>query len=480
MINNSGANGWGPQRIIGIKIEFHLFFISLLLFGPNLLFLDTEALTVTCGESDNSIRLQTPHPDLTPAERLHELAAILAHHGIDEWDVYGDFHKSTADNDHSFLRNFEAEVANEFGKDDAVFMPSGVMAQSIALLIHYQDQQQRGTPKKKCFACHPTSHLLLHEEKGFKELCGFDAIPIHSSNHDNIGVGLGAPPMLLEHLQKTDLDDVSTLILELPHRELGGKLTPWEDVLQIQQRVRNKGTAFHCDGARIFEATAGYQQSLAELAEPFDSFYISFYKGLGGMSGAMLMGTSEFCDQARVWLRRFGGNLFTLLPYVASAWVGYQRHWKLMEPTIAVGDDNNDRDVLLSFSEKREKLVRIVQRLTSTPEGRATDFAKIACFEPNIPQVSMVHLYLRPTVDECQGYRDAVQAHGGVCLFHRIRPVDENSIGFQQGYRSMVEISIGQANGGIPDDVWVEAWSEFAHHAMKQLSFTSSADENLE
>lgn len=145
------------------------------------------------------------------------------------------------------------------------------------------------------------------------------------------GLGLGAFPLSLEHVQEClkphETDEISTLFVELPHRELGGKITPWEDILKMQQLCKNEKIAFYCDGARIFEATTGNQETLAKLAEPFDSLYISFYKGLGGLSGAMLMGDKEFCREARIWLRRFGGNLYTLLPYAISGWSGYRRYW---------------------------------------------------------------------------------------------------------------------------------------------------------
>jgi threonine aldolase len=51
---------------------------------------------------------------------------------------------------------------------------------------------------------------------------------------------------------------LSTLIIELPHRELGGRLTPWEDVISIGELCKKNGVKYHCDGARIFEASAGY------------------------------------------------------------------------------------------------------------------------------------------------------------------------------------------------------------------------------
>eukprot|EP01083_Nonionella_stella_P040458 109787_1 len=72
---------------------------------------------------------------------------------------------------------------------------------------------------------------------------------------------------------------LSTLMIELPHRELGGKLPPWDDVISIGKLCKSENIRYHCDGAWIFEASAGYKKNLAELAEPFDSMYVSFYKG---------------------------------------------------------------------------------------------------------------------------------------------------------------------------------------------------------
>ena len=85
-----------------------------------------------------------PHPELTPAEMLRKLADDCERFGIDKLDVYGDF---TLDSTNSYLRRFESDIAMEFQKEDGVFMPSGVMAQQIALLIHAS--QQRKQKQKK-------------------------------------------------------------------------------------------------------------------------------------------------------------------------------------------------------------------------------------------------------------------------------------------------------------------------------------------
>jgi threonine aldolase len=432
---------------------------------------------------------------------------------VDEWDVYGDFHKSAED---SFLRKFEESVATEFGMEDAVFMPSGVIGQSIALLIHHdrkQQQQQQsidrfnsddGTrplsrPAKKAFACHPTSHLLLHENEGFHHLCGFDAKVIQDKRNNNSGRGLGGEPLRYQHLidsistdisssngqEEVEWNDISTIMLELPHRELGGKLTPWDDMIKIRNSLNKRRNehghvvAFHCDGARIFEATTGYgddgRTTLQELTEPFDSMYISFYKGLGGLAGGMLLGDTDFCKNARRMLRQFGGNLFTLHPYIVAAWVGYQQYW--IQPNNndknANSNTNKHQSSILTFQEKKDKLVRIVSKLSSLGDS---SFGKIGRFEPRIPQVPMVHIYLRATVEECDAVRDEIIIEDGVCIFHRLRPIDgDDHIAKSEGYQCKLELSIGQANGDIGDEIWISSWKKFSERI---LSSTENKTEN--
>ena len=75
--------------------------------------------------------------------------------------------------------------------------------------------------------------------------------------------GLDGGTLGVEPLRYVDaegaIDESSSLIVELPHRELGGKLTPWEDIPRMAGLCREKNVAIHCDGARIFEAAAGYK-----------------------------------------------------------------------------------------------------------------------------------------------------------------------------------------------------------------------------
>merc|ERR1719506_2425711 len=159
----------------------------------------------------------------SPAQTLHDLATFCENDGIDTFDVYGDFpssKKSNSGGSHSeeeeasssYLRAFESEIATTFGKQDAVFMPSGVMAQSIALLIHASSSSSSQTSssskkknnnnsagnsngnrnneeqsKRKIFACHRTSHLLLHENEGYADLLHMDAVILPLAEPTPIG-----------------------------------------------------------------------------------------------------------------------------------------------------------------------------------------------------------------------------------------------------------------------------------------------------
>jgi threonine aldolase len=201
---------------------------------------------------DHIVDLQAQHPALSPSLILSSLADSCVEMGTKTLDVYGDFNLTSEE---SSLRKLEANLRDTFGKEDAVFMPSGVMAQNIALLIH-------ATEKKKLFACHHSSHLLLHEQDAYRELLKMEPIIIDTTNEYAAGE-LHIPAMQFHHvksifLSHTNAKQLSTLLLELPHRELGGKLTPWPEVLQIGIMCRNHGVKYHCDGARIFEAAAGY------------------------------------------------------------------------------------------------------------------------------------------------------------------------------------------------------------------------------
>jgi threonine aldolase len=197
---------------------------------------------------------------------------------------------------------FERRIADLLGKGDAALLPSGTMAQQIALRIHCD---RRGV---STVAFHPTCHLELHEHSGYAHLHGLKAELV--GDRDRL-------------IELKDLEGlhapIGALLIELPQREIGGRLPEWDDLVQQVEWAKSRDAATHLDGARIWESAPYYERSHADIAALFDTVYVSLYKGIGGFSGSVLAGPEELIAEARVWRRRHGGSLYNLFPFAATA-----------------------------------------------------------------------------------------------------------------------------------------------------------------
>jgi threonine aldolase len=326
-------------------------------------------------------------------QRSREVLARLAEEvGEDEWpDSYGAG---------KLIDGFEREVAGLLGKEAAVFMPSGTMAQQIVVRIW---SDRHGT---RIITFHPTCHLEIHEAKGYAYLHGLQ------------GLLVGNPRQLLT---LADLDaihePVGVLLLELPQREIGGQLPAWEDLLAQTAWARERNIAVHMDGARLWEAAPFYDRPYAEIAALFDSVYVSFYKGVGGIAGAVLSGPANFIAEARVWQRRHGGNLVQLFPYVLAARAGLRQR-------------------LGRFPIYHERAVAVARTLAAIPG---------VTVKPDPPQTNMMHVYLRGDRERLVAASLAIARTERVALFSNLRPTDVPDHWY-------FELVIGDAADALTDD----------------------------
>jgi threonine aldolase len=214
-------------------------------------------------------------------------------------DMYGDG---------GVVAELEAEVASILDKPAAIFMPSGTMAQQIALRVH-ADRRNR-----QIVLFHPQCHLAVHELGGYERLHGLHGRLIGEPNRlvtladlkgDAGAGGVAEAP--------------AALLLELPQRDLGGQLPAWDDLIAQVAWAHDVGAAAHMDGARLWGCATFYERSLAEIAEPFDTVYVSFYKQVAALAGAALAGPPDVIAEVREWRRRHGGTLHGMWPHASSA-----------------------------------------------------------------------------------------------------------------------------------------------------------------
>jgi threonine aldolase len=240
---------------------------------------------------------RVPAPD-----RLRQLADVATD---DEVDGYGNGGEVAA---------LEQEVAELLGKPAAVFLPTGIMAQQSVLRV-YADRA--GTSR---VAVHGLAHLLVHELNALEEVHHLRIERLTSEPRQPRPDELAAIPGKL-----------AAVTLELPLRDAGFVLPTWDELVVFSESCAQRGVPLHLDGARLWESTPYLEHSLAEVAALASTVYVSFYKVLGGISGAALAGPEDVIAEVRRWQRRLGGNLYSLFPYAVSARHGLRTVLPLMD-----------------------------------------------------------------------------------------------------------------------------------------------------
>ncbi|MGM0481166.1 MAG: threonine aldolase family protein [Pseudomonadota bacterium] len=348
-----------------------------------------------CQQASNSL---LRHPQLSMAEQLHSLAAEVA--ADEQRDVYGSG---------QLIESFEHQVAQLLGKEAALFLPTGTLAQPLALKVHSQQTGNIGV------ALHPTSHLLLHEQMGIEHLWGLSPQR----------VGQPRQPVELQDLNSLHSSQLAALLIELPMREIGGQLPDWESLVEQTDWARKNGVRSHLDGARLWQTPTFYQRGLAEICALFDSVYVSFYKDLAGISGAVLAADADFIQQAKVWARRAGGNLISLYPELLAARKGLRENLPVMPDAVHYA------------------------------RALGCALAEIDAIEvtPNPPQAAMFHLTFTLSRQDLAEKISLYVQEQGVVILPLPRSGDEN--------HSVCEITIGRNAMAQPQSFWLRHMKQF-------------------
>lgn len=289
--------------------------------------------------------------EYSPAETFAQMSAWCEQHQVTH-DRYGEG---------ELIQSFEQKLAKLLGFEAGLFVITGTMTQPTAMQIACEMKRNNKV------AMHPSSHIQLHENQGYQLQQRFNLLP----------VGKPFQPWVLEDLVKIP-DTLAAVLYELPMREIGGQLPSFEELSRIKAHCEQNDIHLHMDGARLWETAAYYQKDYAEICEGFDSVYVSMYKGIGGLGGAMLLGDQAFIDQAAVWMHRQGGSVYHRTPYIVAAAMQFEQRLALMPALF-------------------ERTKQLYQILSEFPSLTAN---------PVKPQANMLHIHLPVSQDKAIALRD--------------------------------------------------------------------------
>lgn len=203
-------------------------------------------------------------------------------------DVWGD--------DPSVLA-LEEQTADLFGKEAAVFCPSGTMTNQIAINI------QSSAPGE--LICDHYSHIYQYEGGGI----GFNS---RLATQTLVGdKGRLTAEQIEQAIRSEDIHFAPTQLvcLENTCNKAGGTVYALEEIKKIRRLCEHKGLKLHLDGARVFNAIVASDYTTRDLGEQFDSISVCLSKGLGAPVGSLLLGTAQAMKRARRIRKIWGGGM---------------------------------------------------------------------------------------------------------------------------------------------------------------------------
>jgi threonine aldolase len=248
---------------------------------------------------DRTVRLSGDGLGLTPPEYANLLNRLLEEHGIvpDSYSLGG------------VVEQLEDACARVLGKERAIFMPTGTLANHMAV------RALAGGP----------SRVIVQEDSHFYQDEGDCAQTL--SNLTLMPLAPGKATCTADDVQHV-LDQtrgarvvsrVSVIAVETPVRRKQGERFDDGELAKIVALARREGIKLHLDGARLFLQAAYTGQSVADFARPFDTVYVSMYKYFNAASGAILAGPREVIDGMYHGRRMFGGGLSSVWPFAMVA-----------------------------------------------------------------------------------------------------------------------------------------------------------------
>ena len=194
------------------------------------------------------------------------------------------------------INKLEAFAADLFGKESALFVPSGTMANAISIMVYCRpgDEVLLGAN------CHP----YLYEAGGGAALAGVQMREVGTR-------GIYTPREFVAALRPEDIHYAPTglVMVENTHNVSGGIVFPFDYLQEIRQITLDHKLPLHMDGARVFNAISASGKTTREMGSVVDSLSICLSKGLAAPVGSVLVGSKKFIHKARRYRKMLGGGM---------------------------------------------------------------------------------------------------------------------------------------------------------------------------
>jgi threonine aldolase len=275
------------------------FLISAGLPGLALGAMRTDAIAVPADAGDRTVRLSGDGVGLTPAQYATLLTRLLDEKAMtpDSYSLGG------------IVEELEAQCARVLGKERAIFMPTGTLANHMAVRA----------------LAGGSSRVIVQEQSHFYQDEGDCAQTLSSLTL--MPLAPGRATFTADDVQHV-LDQtkgarvvprVSVIAVETPVRRKQGEHFDATELAKTIAIARREGIRLHLDGARLFLQAAYTGEPVSEYAKPFDTVYVSLYKYFNAASGAILAGPRDIIDGMFHGRRMFGGGLNTVWPFAVVA-----------------------------------------------------------------------------------------------------------------------------------------------------------------
>ncbi len=195
------------------------------------------------------------------------------------------------------INNLQSYAANLFGKEAALFCPSGTMTNQIAIKVHTEPGDE--------LLCDVNSHIYNYEGGGISFNSGVQA-KLLTGNEGKLTANL-----IEENINGNYdwLTRTSLVCLENTVNKAGGSIYDVSEIKPITEVCKTKKLKLHLDGARVFNALVETGNDPKAVGQCFDSISICLSKGLGAPVGSLLLGDADFIKQARRLRKVFGGGM---------------------------------------------------------------------------------------------------------------------------------------------------------------------------